>query len=245
MSFFARSSFLAALIAAGCSSTSEGTGPGDSVDSGRRALSTSVIADGSSTVVNATVVDSRGLPAPLHAKELFIARIEGDDYVLTLARDNNGAPAYRATLPLLLHSADVELRLVDGDHPDGQLVAFMRLTDPFNVETAPHELRVGDELRVELTSTSSSGSGALIRFEGACLPTMLPAPLQTYGETYGGRSEARFDTTNLRVTGGGCDVTTTIMFVDEYDVYGYPFDSAHSPKTQAIQQRAFVMQLAN
>jgi hypothetical protein len=35
------------------------------------------------------------------------------------------------------------------------------------------------------------------------------------------------------------------MFVDETYVYGSPFDSEHSPKTQGIQQRTFVVHMAN
>jgi hypothetical protein len=185
------------------------------------------------------VLDARGRPSSLSDGEHFVAHVETSDFVLVLSSDANGDPIYRATLPTMFHDTDVDLRLGQADDPRDEPVATMRVTVPFTLRSAPKELRVGDELRVELATTAQAPDGlARIRFDGACMPPMLPTELTTAG----GVSEVHFDTTYLGVT-GGCDVIATIMFVHEEGVSSGAFDGSRSPLSQGIQQRALVVHL--
>jgi hypothetical protein len=229
------------VLVLACGSTTEGAGDrsaGAPADDGRRVLDASVIADGSSTVVSARVIGSRGLPTALRDGEALSAHVGEEDYVLTLATDENGDPFHRATLPALLQDTSIELRIVERGNVRPSPVVRMHVTEPFTIEKAPTELRVGEQLYVDFVYTPSMPSGrALVTFDGSCLPEMLPGELRTFGSF----SEARFETTNLHVTGGGCDVVTTIMVVNETRISTSLFDSSLSPPAKGIQQRTFTM----
>lgn len=242
MSFFLRSSLLFAVAALGLACGDDHTqGERDNArDSRTRAVTVSAIGNGQSTIVTASLVDERGLPSTLPPDEYFFARIADDDFVLVRELDANGNAIYRATLPPMLAYFDVALNLVHPGYPSGTSVANIRVDSPFEIDTAPAEVRVGEELRVEFApSTTSPGGRPLITLDGPCLPKLLPAPLQTYGSF----SEARFATTNLPVSGGGCDVVVTIMTVEEQSGPFSGFDGTHS-KAQGIQQRSLVVHLS-
>jgi len=231
----------AGLLGCGDDHTSgNGPVPRNARDDRTRALNVTAIGDGSSTVVSATVVDARGLPTTLLPDEYFFVRIDQTDYVLVRSTDDRGEPTYRAELPPMLSCVDLGLRLAYSDYPSGNSIANLRVGNPFTIENAPTEVRIGDEIRVEFAHSTSSPSGnAKIAFEGDCITPVLPGNLQTYGSI----SEARFDTTNLPVNGGGCDVVATIMFVEEASISTNAFDGSRSPRARGIQQRSFPVHL--
>lgn len=224
--------FAAALLACSGPDDEGARGGGASGGArGERGISFVAVGDGESLTVTATVLDARGQQATLDEGEFFVAKVAGDEWVLTLGKDERAEPVYRASAPALLAYADIA---VDLRSREGSVVplATVRVTEPFRIERAPSELRLGDELRIEFARTTASPSGrARIAFEGPCIARTEPADLTTYG----GLSEARFDTTNLPLTGAGCDVDVTVMMIDERSV-------ATSPPLPArgIQQRSFV-----
>lgn len=201
-----------------------------------------MVGNGTSTFVDATVLDGRGLPTRMDEGETFVAHLGEEDWVLELRSDENGDPTYRAELPFLAQYADVDLRYLQRGIAGWQSFASIRLDAPFTIASAPTELRVGEDLAVDFRTTTTSPSGRpFIALEGDCVAPMAPAFLQTYGSV----SSARFDTTNLPVTGGGCDVTATIMFVNERVISagGNTWDTSRAPPSKGIQQRTLVFHL--
>ena len=193
-----------------------------------RAITIEAVGDGASLTVSAIVLDERGLASTLAPGELFSARIGSEDYVLTLTGDSLGDPIYRVSVPALLHYVDIDVQL-GRRGGRSEWLAEVRVDEPFRIARTPERIQIGEELRIEFATTSASPSGrATIAFEGTCLRPTTPAPLQLYGSM----SEARFDTTNLPVNGGGCDVTVTVMMTHDANV---------SLQARGIQQRSFVI----
>lgn len=226
------------LAAAACSSpdhpASEEARRGD----GERGVSIDAVADGEALDVNAVVWDDRGQPTVLRPGEFFVAKIGSDAYVLTLGQDERGDPLYRARTPALLHYADVEVQIASRDDQPDQ-IALVRVTEPFRIERAPTQIRPGDELRIDFARTTSSPSGhTRIAFDGPCVARTEPALLQTYG----GMDEARFDTTNLSVS-GSCDVTVDIMVVNEQPIRAGSFAPDRSTPARGMQRRSFVVRV--
>ena len=219
-------SALAGVALLACSSPSETFEPAYA-SADERAITIEAVGDGESLTVTAEILDERGLPTTLAPGEHLFARIASEEYVLTRAADSLGDPIYRARVPAPLHSVDVEVELGEaGDR--SERLATVRVDAPFRSERAPSRIQIGEELRIEFARASASPSGrATIAFEGTCVTPTTPAPLQLYGSM----SEARFDTTNLPVAGGGCDVTVTVMMTHDANV---------SLQARGIQQRSFV-----